>query len=308
MAKKRKQVKNDSLLLVAHGDLDGIVSAVLASSWSRVKDYRFIRVAFVQPFTLDEVKVADDEDIIVCDIAVNNRDPRMTESFISRLGDQLLWWYDHHRGWERLEIDDKRFVIDSTAPSCAEVVLGTAQSEGLEPEGYALDLVAAATVADSRQGELHEWALLVEKAIKADLSDNEVRKAAYEWLSGHRVDQNHRSVLSEASNKYEVVLKNTEELAKSYQVSETGKTALVKIADISNIDMTQLLLAGQRLAPFAVVFGWFGPNGRSGSITIATSRKDVNLVKLFGLPSGAPFRVSLSTERLDEVLKKLNEI
>jgi len=49
------------------------------------------------------------------------------------------------------------------------------------------------------------------------------------------------------------------------------------------------------------------PAGQEG-LTIATSRKDVNLVELFRLGSGAPFRVSLPGSRLDEVLERLKTL
>jgi hypothetical protein len=64
-----------------------------------------------------------------------------------------------------------------------------------------------------------------------------------------------------------------------------------------------LLLAGQKLAPFAVVVTVHPQQGEG--LTIATSCKDVNLVELFGLGSGAPFRVSLPAKRLEEALAKL---
>ena len=53
------------LLVVAHGDLDGIVSAVLVASteqWS--ENPLSAEVVFVQPFTLDKVEVADDDGLM----------------------------------------------------------------------------------------------------------------------------------------------------------------------------------------------------------------------------------------------------
>ncbi len=68
-------------------------------------------------------------------------------------------------------------------------------------------------------------------------------------------------------------------------------------------DLTQLLLGGQKLAQFAVVLTVHPQQGEG--LTIATSRKDINLVELFTLGSGAPFRVSLPAKRREEALDKL---
>ena len=75
----------------------------------------------------------------------------------------------------------------------------------------------------------------------------------------------------------------------------------------SHYDRTQLLLAGQEVASFAVVVS---RNHRAGEdyLTIATRRKDVSLVDVFDLPSGASFRVSIPASQLDEALGKLNSL
>ncbi len=295
-AKKRKEIKK-RLLLVAHGDFDGIVSAVLASWRHPLED---VRVAFVQPFTVDKVEVADDEDVIVVDVAVNNRDSKMTTDFISRLGGRLYRWFDHHQGWESLKIDD-RLVINSDAPSCAQVVMSSSQDGDMEY--YFGTLVADATAADTRQGQLSSEADLIERATKANLSDDSVREAAFRWLLG---DKSKLSVLEAAAEKYAAIQAETERLSATYRV--TGNVAVVDARESEhNYDRTQLLLAGQKVAPFAVVVS---ANPRAGEdyLTIATSRKDVNLVEIFGLPSGAPFRVSIPASRLEEALGKLNSL
>ncbi len=286
-------------LIVAHGDLDGIVSAVLVArdwhdSWKEFGGQAETLVTFVQPFTLDKVEVEEVEAVFVVDIAVNNRNPQQTLDFVERLGDKLYRWYDHHHGWEGLVDDDERFIIDEEALSCASILC---EEDNWTP------LAADATAADTRQGSLSKKADLIERACKADLSDDSVREAAFYWLLG---DENQRSVLESAAERYAAIQAETERLSATYQV--TGNVAVVDARESErNYDRTQLLLAGQGLAPFAVVVS---QNLRAGEdyLTIATRRKDVSLVEVFGLPSGAPFRVSIPASRLDEALGKLNSL
>ena len=66
------------------------------------------------------------------------------------------------------------------------------------------------------------------------------------------------------------------------------------------------MLAGQKLATFAVV-KTINPETGEKMVTIAT-KSDTNLVELFGLGSGAKFRVSLPVDRLNEVLEKIGGV
>ena len=72
------------------------------------------------------------------------------------------------------------------------------------------------------------------------------------------------------------------------------------------LDLTSLLLKGQEYAKFAVVKTKDQKTGMY-LITIATNSK-TNLVEFFGLPSGAPSRVTLPADRLEEAIKKLNTV
>lgn len=280
-------------ILVAHGDLDGMISAALA-----IQRYKLAlgetEIVFVQPFTVDKVEVPEEtERVIVVDIAVNNRDPEMTKTFLRRIGDRLAGWFDHHQGWrdflgfESTGGDVVPFLVDSEARSCAELLQGDAA------------LVADAIAADTRKGALSPRAQLIEQATKANMSDDNIRLMAVKWLLG---DETARAGLEQAAKRYAEIQAETERLAATYRV--TGKVALVDARNSNHqYDLTQLLLAGQKLVPHAVVLTVHPKQGEG--LTIATSRKDVNLVELFQLGSGAPFRVSLPFKRLDEALAKL---
>lgn len=280
-------------LIIAHGDMDGIACATLQAELLNItKD---LMIIFCQPFTVDKIKIPEDvERVYVVDVAVNNRDLQMTENFIEQLGDRLVQWTDHHQGWSK--VDDKRFVIHSTAPACA-VILGS----GMPPRlSHLQQLVSDAIAADTRKGELSSRGQLIEQATKANMTDDSIRVAAVKWLLG---DESQKAVLEKAAKSYVEKKKATEELSAIYQV--VGRVAIVDTRNSTHeYDLTQLLLAGQKLALFAVA-RIKNPQSKEERITVAT-QGGKNLVELFGLPSGAPFRVSLEVSRLPEVLEKLN--
>jgi hypothetical protein len=277
-------------LLVCHGDLDGIISAVCAIQYFELA-LEETEITFVQPFTVDKVAVSDEvEKVFVIDVAVNNRDPEMTKNFIRRIGDRLVKWIDHHQGWSAdLTGYNPAFLIIPKARSCASILYN----------GVNADLVDDAEAADTRSGRLSWRAQLIEQATKANMADDNIRLLAVKWLLG---DESARAGLEVAAKKYAEIQAETERLAATFRV--TGKVALVDARESTyQYDLTQLLLAGQKLAPFAVVVTVHPQQGEG--LTIATSCKDVNLVELFGLGSGAPFRVSLPAKRLEEALAKL---
>jgi hypothetical protein len=282
--------KMKKITIVSHGDLDGIISTVLL-----IKKFRLeslfkkdeVEIIFTQPWTVDKIN-PQGEKIFVVDIAVNNKNPEMTKEFISRIVDKLVAWYDHHQGWtEEITQGNPAFVIDPLAKSCAEIIGG-------DPE-----LIGDAIAADRREGSLSSKAQLIEIAIKSDLKDNTTRLFAVRWLLG---DETVYDYLEKKAKNYEKMLVETQELVQNFKKIE--KVAIVD-ARGRRADLTQLLLKGEEIADFAVVL--YSSEGEE-LIEIATKRKDVNLVTVFGLPSGAPFRISLPTSKfsLEFVIEKLN--
>jgi hypothetical protein len=312
-----EEEQKKSVLVVAHGDLDGIVSAVLI-----VKDWGLqmetTEIKFTQPFLVDKVEVAETvEQVFVVDIAVNNRDLEMTKKFIERIGDKLVVWHDHHKGWGDNDNNDSRFFIDEEARSCAEQIrdpLVIAMMDAGEVNQWVTD----ANAADTRQGKLSPRGRFIEEAMKANMSDDSVREAAVRWIvngcavdrktaEGIKEDEDYEK-LRKAQGKYQKVQEITEKLAERYKVCDNG----VAVVDVSAVeedyDRTQLLLKGEQMSPTktAVLLGK-NPEGEE-VITVATMDKSKNLVNLFGLPSGAPFRVSLPVASGWTVKKVLNRL
>ena len=279
---------NNKILIVAHGDLDGITSAALLSEQLKIES-EDLNVVFTQPFLVDKIIIPEEVDqVYVVDIAVNNRDREMTFNFIRSLRGKLIQWYDHHKGWNLMT--DLRMKI-SNDRSCAEYIGGWELCCDIR--------VMDAITADTRKGELSLTGQLIERAVKSDMGNDNIRMWAVKLLMG---DEDYRQPLKAAERAYQLVENETDRLSHGYIVDE--QVAYVDaIGSNHAYDLTQLLLAGQELATFAVV-KTVNPVTSEEMVTVAT-KSGINLVELFGLVSGSPFRVSLPVARLEEVLRKL---
>jgi len=313
------------ITIVTHGDFDGAATAALTIARLKavgIANENEIDVIFTQPFLVDKVVIPENTThVFVNDLAVNNRNPQMTKNFITSLGDKLISWIDHHEGWNMIKTDN-RFNIATSAPACAVIAADGSLIVSGTPRLQ--ELVMDAITADTRKGTLSPNGQLVEDAMKADLGNDDTRLAVVKFMLG---DESQRIILETAAKAYAAVLAETHRLCGFYEVdgdiaikytredSENradsnyagidyiGTCAIVDTRNSAPHDRTKLLLIGEELATFAIVIG-VSPHGGTENITIAT-KSDVNLVKLFNLPSGAPFRVTLPFDRLEEVAEKL---
>lgn len=282
-------MENNKKLIITHGDFDGIACAVLIARLEEM-DAEDVRIIFTQPFLVDKIVIPEDiKRIYVLDIAINNRDIVMTRNFIRSIYNKLVLWADHHKGWSSEYIDDYKFVIREGL-TCADII-------GTTDDVFVSDAIAA----DTRKGEMSPNGILIENAMKANMSDDSIRISAVKWLLG---DDSQKPILEKSAEKYRDIEHETIHLANTYVTNGN-----VVIADARNsnhqYDLTQLLLAGQKIAKFAVV-KTISPSLKEERLTIAT-QSGVDLVKLFNLPSGAPFRVTLDVNRFNEALEILNK-
>lgn len=303
-----------TVVFITHGDADGIISAALAARKMNVKYDQFNPI-FTQAFLLDRIQLKENRAneeffYVVTDIGVSNSNPRMTYAFIEQLGNRLYKWYDHHLGWARELINGEsfpalslskefvknRFVINPEAYSCAALIGGDEE------------LIASADAVDSRYPWMPEpdrKIQLIEKAVKANLADDSIKTAAARWLLG---DSKQEDILVSKANNYIKILAHTDSLAKRYRKISDNNVAFLDVfsRDFYSYDLTQLLLKGEKMAPFAIVRI---NHPQSGSrILVATLSKDINLVRLFSLSGGSQSRVSLPAIALRGVLVRLSEL
>jgi hypothetical protein len=113
------------------------------------------------------------------------------------------------------------------------------------------------------------------------------------------VDRGFGEELDAAAAEFDAKAEETARLAALFE--PRGRAVYVDAGRLAQgaFDKTELLLAGQRRAPVAIV-------EEAGMITIAAAfDSGLDFVQLLGLGGGMPTRVSIPAARLHEVLAKI---
>jgi hypothetical protein len=242
---------------------------------------------------------------------------QVTQPFIDGLGSRLACWVDHHDHelHERFA-GDARFVLATKAQhgACPEMVtpelvaaVGPIDSivthvdldglyaaakwirGGSEPYPGADD---DARAVDTRIGAPGPLGKLIDHALRARFRDEALKHRVVQFLVGGAKDKTHRAVIAEAAAEFERMAAETERLTRHFQLIGDGRIAYCDARDSrAPYDKTELLLAGQELAPVSVVHS-------SGNVSIAAAfDSGWNFVELLGLGGGMPTRVSLPESR-----------
>lgn len=273
-------------LVICHGDGDGIISAaVIMPAMGEVK------TIITQPFLLDKIVVdADVDAIYVVDIAVNNKDIAMTTNFARAHTEKIILWADHHQGGEILaEILGEKIIFDATEPSCPSLL---AKNGYTVPEEWLNAANASDRPTDFPTTELSER---YNKAFKVSLIElQDGNRAAVEKVQRAFISElatgTESEIVSEYGSRYEPIMIATKAASEAFAelLPGVGITTLGK----AKVDKTLLCTEGYKKYPVVAIQFSSVETGESVTM-VATNRKDLNLVRVFGLPSGAPFRVNL---------------
>ncbi len=285
----------EKVTVVAHGDVDGLISAAIA-----IKAYcgSIDRLMITQPFLLDKLAPIEGP-VVVVDIAVNNRDVAMTTTFATT--HRMVAWWDHHEGGKALEEVIAGAAILGDMPSCAALMAKIMVADGIKlPK--ADEWVAAANAAD-RPADYPptELSTLLNRATKVALVEqNETGQRG-------RLEQIQRAVVAllvtgadpqglvvESASRYEALEQATATAAAALTiVANTGDMVIAEttLQDGALVDKTLLFMEGYKQAK-VVCLHYHAQDGREVT-TVATADKALNLVERFGLASGAAFRVTL---------------
>jgi hypothetical protein len=248
----------------------------------------------------------------------------VTRPFLDALGDRLAMWVDHHDHERHAEFrNDPRFALATKAQhgACPEMVtpdmvrqtgpigciLAHVDLDGLyaaakwlhdgrEPYKGADD---DARAIDTRIGTPGPIAVRIDQALRARWRDDQLKRAVVLWLIGGMRPGAHDDVIGEAAQQFEVRAAGTAALAKKFRVR--GRVAIVDTAGGKvAFDKTDLLLAGQALAPVSLVID-------SGQLTIAAAfGSGWNFVDLLALGGGMPTRVTVPEQRFEEAVRAIN--
>lgn len=302
-------------------------------------------VIFVLPFSVNgELAKRLPGRVVVLDVAFCADTHRAiyastTLPFIESLGNRLILWVDHHEHERHIDFAfDPRFVLslrrDKKATpemitkelveragtidtivthvdldgiyAAAKFILG-----GVEPYPGA---DADARAADSRIGEMSSLAQRFDSAIKGraipnreyTTIDDTLQQIILRYLVSHLKDAEAEAEINKRAAAYEAVQRRTAQWTKRYVVE--GAVAFVDIQEeTERLDLTQLLIAGQQLAPVAVVRNRNLRTGEPQVTIAAASDSGYNFVKMFGLGGGMSTRVTLPDERFFEALSTLQQ-
>jgi len=248
----------------------------------------------------------------------------ITKPFLDGLGGRLAAWVDHHDHERHAEYKaDPRFVLATKAEhgACPEMVtpelvraIGPIDTicahvdldglyaaakwvlGGVEPYPGADD---DARCVDTRIGEPGPIAVRIDQALRAKFRDDQLKRAVVQWLVNGRRGGVHDDLIDEAAVEFAERAVGTALLAKRYSVR--GRVAVVDAtAAKASYDKTDLLLAGQAMAPVSMVRD-------SGNATIAAGfSSGWDFVRLFELGGGMPTRVTVPDARWQEAIEKIN--
>lgn len=303
------------------------------------------KIIFVQPFTVNAALAQQCEGrTVVLDVAFNAGTPqgpgtpqeqfeKTTGAFINALGGKLALWLDHHphTAWGEYQHLDPRFVLVKRehAPSCPPLItnvivanygeadtivchgdvdgIASAVTYMLKGQEAYIGLFKDTDAIDGRSGPVSKKGQWMDKALKADLRDDNVRQAIYTWLilhyyreTGSEYDMA-EATIENAIKRYEAVEQATNEAISHYD-DVRQRIVYVAIETVKGIDLTALLMAGQRAGEVAIVV-----QKDTNTATVASSPK-WNFVQLFGLLGGMPNRVNLSLEKftLEQILDTID--
>jgi len=196
------------MLIIAHGDLDGITSAFLLK-----KEYPEAKVVFIQPFDLVPLLKEIDEPVIIADIGIQEQDVEFVEAKLKELmrkfqfNDPMV--YDHHGTTEKIVNSGIRVVWDESMSTSMLVYL--ALHAGI-PKLKKIALLGAISdkMIDRRTvpRELREISAILSAAIGFDAADNNFR---------HEILNNLESIekiLPEARRRADLARKKKEELVR----------------------------------------------------------------------------------------------
>lgn len=248
---------------------------------------------------------------------------RITEPFITGLGDRLAIWVDHHDHQLHAKFQsDPRFVLATKAQHGAcpemitpELVARAGQVDticchtdfdglcsaakwvrgGVEPYPGCDD---DARAIDTRLGSPSERSSVVDRALRARPRDNALRGLVVRFLVHGGEDRELFRSIQTAAEELKAREDAARRIARGFKVEADVAVVRVPPSELP-YDKTLLLMLGQERARISVV-------ADEAAVTVA-ARFDsgVDLLELLGLPGGMPTVVSVAPKQLAEVLAKL---
>ncbi len=298
-------------LIIAHRDLDGLISAFFLAVALKNK-YQTIDVVFSQPymanllrkFLVQRNQSTTYNKIGFVDLSVDCTKPKTTRNMLKTVSDRIEYIFDHHSGWDTMIrsleatthfnvqiegralsiLDTPKHIIIGSTLCCAHLIYQYFNLNLLGDQ-YLDDLLTVAFLADDLNMR-HLYKDTDEYGIFTNFKNNSLEFC----LGQMKVNTDIREIKA-SSNHYNVVLDNAETtLAKAEEIYPG--VIYVNTFDYSRFNYTALCEKAYSKYNVVIVKE-LEPRRLRISYMVAHNLPGVDLVSIFGLNGGNPKRVTL---------------
>lgn len=300
-----KKAKFKKTLIVADGDLDGIVSAILVNyvfknNLLERPEIRFTRPHLVKVFNSNALKIEDMgiitsgyDFIIIVDCAINNRDPEMSKKFIENINCPFIW-IDHHY-YDGDPLPANCFIRERE--SCVSLI------RELYPDvkfpKKINELITLAHETDKGNTEN-----IFNNSLKINLQSEEARREIYQYgiaYNGLDEETHYLARIKERSERSVMLRNNTEELIEKHR-KIIGNVSVIDMREFRDkrIGFTHLYMTCYKDTPFVLIKYFSTDKEKGGEEYLKIGRSPtcrVNLLKVFNLKAGARYRITIKNER-----------
>lgn len=303
----------ENVLILGHGDLDGIASVV--AMYEILKPIaNHIEKVFTLPHRINQHTACDGYDLIVLvDLAINNRSPQMSFNFMNKYRDKVVW-IDHHYLSRRLreKVEDYEQYINRRRKSNLELMWELFPDQKYSPKTE--ELMRLGHLTDQGDGDN-----LFNKALKVNLKAEETRYEIFDYCirakEGLEMERQILERLNYKKTRYEEVEENSKEAIKKFG-KFFDRIAIVDIIDYSAHTVDKTLIPFLLYEEYdVVVTKYLEKKKRKANkrklreyltISVAPNCK-LNILEVFDLEVGAKFRITIQNYNPETKKKYTNK-
>ena len=320
--------KYENVLILAHGDLDGIGSG-LAMYEILKPNCIHIEKVFTLPHYLSKHTDCEGYDLIVLvDLAINNRSVQMAFNFMNKYAGRVVW-IDHHylsRSLRRRTADYTHY-INRRKKSCIELIWELFPNFKYSPKVE--EIMQLGHLTDQGQGRN-----LYNKALKVNLRAEETRYEIWDYavraVAGLELERRLLERLRFKEVRYEEVERNSQDAIDKFGQFH-DRIAIVDIINYSAYTVDKTLIPFLLYDTYDVVVTKYLEKKKKKNTTKKTKLREyltisvapkckLNLLNVFNLQSGAEFRITIENfnsqthkrytnkELVDKINRGLNQL
>lgn len=304
-------------LILAHKDLDGLLSAFLLGTMLKYR-YKRIDILLTTPhfaistadFLLSKNRVDKYKHVALVDLSVNYNSPNSSYNLVSDLKSKIKFIIDHHHGWlryltrenfqvieEPIPLEDllakgKKAIVNPGFTSCARLIYEHFNMIALEDQ-YINDLTMLAEIADDLiiRGELEGTSIHSSFLVIKNNKLAENMKLITSCSSLAEIESKSNSHLYNRKKDYTIdYMKNMKEIH--------PKVVYISVIKDDNVNYTILAEEAYKRNYEAIIIKEINTREMKIGYVISHKIPELDLIKLFGLGSGSPRRITIFRKAL----------